>query len=53
MYIFTAQELKQIHEERVGVLINHNTPSQKQKTNQKPRSWSLKSILSAMMLKLT
>ena len=54
MYIFTPEELKQIHEERVGRFIKHdNMPSQKQKDNQKPRKWSIKGLLSATMLKLS
>jgi len=51
--MFTPQELQQIHEERVGHFIKNSSFSQKEKTYQKPRKWSLKSVLSAMMLKLT
>lgn len=50
MYIFTPEELRQIHDERIGQLLENNIPTQKEKMNQKPRKWSLKSLLSVMKL---
>jgi len=44
MYIFTPQEIQQIHDERVGRFQNDHISSHKLKTNQKPRKWSLKNL---------
>lgn len=44
MYIFTPQELQQIHDERVGRFQNDHTVSHKLKMNLKPRKWSLRTL---------
>jgi hypothetical protein len=44
MYVFTPQEIRQIHEERVGIFQNYIAPSHKIKMGRTPRKWSLRKL---------